>query len=53
MAVDGVVFGFVVNPEGGGGASGGEVVDGDPGEDFVRGPGVVVCPIVQFLVYPG
>lgn len=53
VAVNGVVFGFVVNAEGGGGAGGREVVDGNPGEDFVRGPEVVVCPVVQFFVYPG
>ena len=35
------------------GASGGEVVDRDPGEDLVVGPGVSVRPVVQLFVDPG
>lgn len=38
VAVDGVVFGFVV--------------DADPGEYFIRGLGVLVCPVMQIFVYP-
>ena len=48
----GSVVHFVVNADAGGGAGGGEEVDRDPGEDLVRGPGVGVGPVVEFLVDP-
>ena len=48
----GIVAGFVVDAEGGGGAGGGEEIDGYLGEDFVGGPGVGVGPVVEFLVDP-
>jgi len=51
--VEGVVCGFVVDANGGGGAGGGEVVEGDAGEDFGGRPGIVVCPIMEFFVDPG
>ena len=52
VLVRGVVH-FVVDPEAGGGAGGGEEVETDPGQDLVRRPGVGVCPVVEFLVDPG
>ena len=44
---------FVVDADAGGGAGGGEEIERDPGQDLVRGPGVRICPVVEFLVDPG
>ena len=44
---------FVVDARAGGRTGYGEEVDGDPGEDLVGGPGVGVCPVVEFFVDPG
>lgn len=52
VRVRGVVD-LVVDAHAGGGAGGGEVVERDPGEDLVVGPGVGVGPVVEFLVDPG
>ena len=52
VRVRGVVD-FVVDAHVGGGAGGGEVVEGDPGEDLVVGPGVGVGPVVELFVDPG
>ncbi|KAF4509392.1 hypothetical protein G6O67_003568 [Ophiocordyceps sinensis] len=44
---------LVVDAQAGGRAGGGEVIDGDPSQDLVVGPGVVVGPVVELLVDPG
>ena len=44
---------FVVDVAGGSRAGAAELVDADPGEDFVVGPGVGVSPVVELLVDPG
>ena len=43
---------FVVDSHTGGWASGAEVVNRDPGENFFVAPGVLVRPVAQFLVDP-
>ena len=48
-----VMHRLVVDPDAGGRARGRELVDGDPGEDLVGSPGVLVCPIVELFVDPG
>ena len=49
----GVVPRFVIDPQACGRAGGAEVVDRYPGQDLVGRPGVVVGPVVEFLVDPG
>ena len=44
---------FVVDARAGAGAGDGEIVDGDPGEDFGVGPRVAIGPVVEFFVDPG
>ena len=44
---------LVVDALGGGWPRGGEIVDRDPGEDLVVGPGVRVAPVAELLVDPG
>lgn len=48
-----VMEGFVVDADTGSRASGGEEVDGHPGEDLVIRPGITICPIVQLFIDPG
>lgn len=43
---------FVVDSHTGGWASAAEVIYRHPGENFLVAPGVLVCPVVQFLVDP-
>ena len=48
----GHVCGFVVDAEAGGWAGSREPVYADPGQDLVVGPGVVVGPVMELLIYP-
>ncbi len=43
---------FVIYVTRGRGPCFGEIVDADPGEDFIVSPGVGITPVVQFFVEP-
>ncbi len=47
------VGGFVIDAETSRGPRSGELVDRDPSQDLVGGPGAVVRPVVEFFVDPG
>jgi len=46
------MHGLVVNSMRSTGTSMTELVDRDPGEDLVIGPGVGICPVMQLLIDP-
>lgn len=46
------MHGLVVDPMRSSRAGTTELVDRDPGEDLVVGPGVRICPVMQLLVDP-
>ena len=49
----GIVESFVVDEGGSVGTSAGEDVDAQPEADFVFCPGVIICPVVEFVPDPG
>ena len=44
---------LVVDPRAGCWSGDGKPIDGNPGEDLVVGPGIIVSPVVEFFVDPG
>ena len=49
----GIVESFVVDERRSVGAGAGEDVDAEPEADFVFCPGVIICPVVEFVPDPG
>jgi hypothetical protein len=44
---------FAIDTMRGAGSGTAELVDADPGQNLIVGPGIAVGPVVEFLVDPG